>query len=141
LGKLSSQHALIALKKERNIRRRVLKIACAKLGGHMTLSAALKGLGIEMSAKELENDEADEYKDTTEYKFLKQHQYNRDRIIDQLMMQQAQLSSIKEKLEYEVISKQIEAKVVNEDDLTDYQKELMKQIEQKLEEKAREEAY
>ena len=141
MGKLSSQHALIALKKERNIRRRVLKIAGAKLGGHMTLSAALKGLGIEMSAKELENDEADEYKDTTEYKFLKQQQYNRDRIIDQLMMQQAQLSSIKEKLEYEVISKQIEAKVVNEDDLTDYQKELMKQIEQKLEEKAREEVY
>jgi hypothetical protein len=71
LGKLSSQHALIALKKEKIIRRRILKIAGAKLGGHMTLSAALKGLGIEMSAKELENEEADEYKDTTEYKFLK----------------------------------------------------------------------
>jgi len=77
---------LIALKKEKIIRRRVLKIASAKLGGHMTLSSALKGLGIEMSAKELENDEADEYKDSTEYKFLKGQQYNRDRIIDALMM-------------------------------------------------------
>jgi len=71
----------------------------------MNLSAALKDLGIEMSAKELENDEADEYKDSTEYKFLKGQQYTRDLIIDQLMMQQAQLSSIKEKLEYEVLSK------------------------------------
>lgn len=104
---------MIALKKEKIIRRRVLKIASAKLGGHMTLSSALKGLGIEMSAKELENDEADEYKDSTEYKFLKGQQYNRDRIIDALMMQQAQLSSVKEKLEYEVLSKQIEAKTIN----------------------------
>jgi len=91
----------------------------------MTLSSALKGLGIEMSAKELENDEADEYKDSTEYKFLKGQQYNRDRIIDALMMQQAQLSSVKEKLEYEVLSKQIDAKTINKEDLNDYQKELM----------------
>lgn len=71
----------------------------------MVLSTALKSLGIEMSAKELENEEADEYKDAAEYKFLKGQQYERDRIIDQLMMQQAQLSSVKERLEYEVISK------------------------------------
>ena len=71
----------------------------------MILSNALKTLGIEMSAKELENEEADEYKDSAEYKSLKQQQYERDRIIDQLMMQQAQLSIVKEKLEYEVLSK------------------------------------
>jgi len=86
---LSSEQALLALKKDRKIRRRILKIAGAKLGGHMTLSTALKALGIEMSAKELENEEADEYKDATEYKFMKGQQYTRDRIIDQLMMQQA----------------------------------------------------
>ena len=86
----------------------------------MILSNALKTLGIEMSAKELENEEADEYKDSAEYKSLKQQQYERDRIIDQLMMQQAQLSIVKEKLEYEVLSKQIEKNTINKNDLTDY---------------------
>jgi len=118
-----------------------LKIAGAKLGGHMTLSAALKSLGIEMSAKELENEEADEYKDAAEYKFLKVQQYERDRIIDALMMQQAQLSTVKEKLEYEVLSKQIEAQTIKEADLSDYQKGLMKQIEEKLEQKRKNEEY
>ena len=141
LGRLTSQQALLALKKDKKIRRRILKIAGAKLGGHMTLSAALKGLGIEMSAKELENEEADEYKDSAEYKFLKSQQYTRDRIIDHLMKQQAQLSSVKETLEYEVLQKQIETKTLNIEDLDDYQKGLMKQIEERIEEKKKEEEF
>jgi len=51
----------------------VLKVAGVRLGGLMTLAAALKSLGIEMSSKELENEEADEYKDSAEYKFIKGH--------------------------------------------------------------------
>ena len=86
LGRLNSQQVVLTLKKDKRIRRRVLKIAGVRLGGLMNLSKALKGLGIEMSAKELENEEADEYKDSPEYKFIKGNQYDRDRIIDQLMM-------------------------------------------------------
>ena len=104
LGKLNSQQVVLTLKKDKSIRRRVLKVAGVRLGGLMNLAKALKDLGIEMSSKELENEEADEYKDSAEYKFIKGHQYERDRIIDQLMMQQASLSTIKEKLEYEVLS-------------------------------------
>jgi hypothetical protein len=70
------------LKRNKKIRRRVLKLAGVRLGGHKTLSEALKTIGIEMSAKELENEEADEYKDSAEYKYIKGQQYSRDRIID-----------------------------------------------------------
>lgn len=73
LGKLNSQQVVLTLKKDKKIRRRVLKVAGVRLGGLMTLSAALQGLGIEMSSKELENEEADEYKDSAEYKFIKGH--------------------------------------------------------------------
>lgn len=73
LGKLNSQQVVLTLKKDKKIRRRVLKVAGVRLGGLVTLSAALQGLGIEMSSKELENEEADEYKDSAEYKFVKGH--------------------------------------------------------------------
>jgi len=141
LGKLNSQQVVLTLKKDKTIRRRVLKIAGVRLGGLMNLSKALKGLGIEMSAKELENEEADEYKDSPEYKFIKGHQYDRDRIIDQLMMQQASLSTIKEKLEYEVLSKQIEQNTLKREDLTEYQKGIMAQIEERNEERLREQKF
>ena len=71
LSKLSSTQVVITLKKDKRIRRRVLKLAAAKLGGMSLLSAALKKLDIDMSAKELENEEADEYKDSAEYKAIK----------------------------------------------------------------------
>lgn len=138
LGKLNSQQVVLMLKKDKRVRRRVLKVAGVRLGGLMTLSAALEGLGIKMSAKELENEEADEYKDSTEYKFIKRMQYDRDRIIDSLMMQQASLSTIKEKLEYAVLSKQIEQNTLKREDLTEYQKGIMAQIEERNEERARE---
>ena len=72
---------------------------------------------------------------------MKGQQYDRDRVIDQLMMQQASLSTIKEKLEYEVLSKKIEQNKLKREDLTEYQKGIMKQIEERNEEKAREEQF
>jgi len=57
------------------------------------------------------------------------------------MMQQASLSTIKEKLEYEVLSKQIEQNTLKREDLTEYQKGIMAQIEERNEERAREEKF
>ena len=68
-----------------------------------------------MSPKELENEESEEYKDAPEYKDIKRQQYDRDRVIDSLMMQQASLATIKEKLTYDIIKQKIDQKLIGED--------------------------
>jgi hypothetical protein len=45
------------------------------------------------------------------------------------MMQQAHLSTIKEGLEYRLLSKQIEQNKIKRENLTDYQEGVLKQIE------------
>jgi len=94
-----------------------------------------------MSAKELENEEADEYKDSAEYKYIKGQQFSRDRIIDSLMMQQAHLSTIKEGLEYRLLSKQIEQNKIKRENLTDYQAGVLRSIEERNLERARDEKH
>ena len=75
-----------------------------------------------MSPKELENEEAEEYKDAPEYKDIKRQRYDRDRVIDALMMQQASLATIKEKLTYDIIKQKIEQGLIEEDKLTDIER-------------------
>ena len=64
--------------------------------------------GVEISLREIENQEFDDYKQSLDYKNMLQVLKDRDYIINILMTQSANLNIVKEDLVYKLIQKKLE---------------------------------
>ena len=64
--------------------------------------------GVEISLREIENQEFDDYKQSLDYKNMQQVLKDRDYIINILMTQSANLNIVKEDLVYKLIQKKLE---------------------------------
>jgi hypothetical protein len=68
----------------------------------------LQIFGVEISLREIENQEFDDYKQSLDYKNMQQVLKDRDYIINILMTQSANLNIVKEDLVYKLIQKKLE---------------------------------